>query len=54
MSHTDPPPPATAQLLVAFIILLVLVLALSAKAAYGHLAYGDWTCGFKHCVSVKR
>ncbi len=36
------------------VVVVLAVILFAIPALGGWLAYGDWTCGFAHCVKVKR
>lgn len=43
--------PGTATLVIFLLVMTAAILG--GKAMYGHIAYGDASCGFKNCVEVK-
>lgn len=38
---------------VALVVIFIVAAIVGGKAMYGHIAYGDASCGFKNCVEVK-
>ena len=41
-----------ANVLAAVIIVLIIAAFAGADMLYAHVAYGDWTCAWKHCIET--